>query len=103
VWIEPHRPIESAARAVAPVDVALLPIQSVTAVVLPVTAGPPATYRAAAAARARVVVPTATDPARDMTRWQRTLYRVGDGGAGVRGGGAHRPLQSGEWLAVRES
>lgn len=100
VWIEPHQPTEAVARAVAPVDVALLPHESVTAVVLPVTAGPRAAARAASAAGARVVVPTATDPARDMSAWQRALYRVSNAGAADLAPRSHA-LHAGEWLPVR--
>ena len=76
VWIEPHQPLPSVARSLAPVDIALLPAESVTALVLPVTAGLATSQRAAAAAQAAILVPTATDPGRDMTGWQRAVYRV---------------------------
>lgn len=79
LWIEPHQPTRSTAAALAPLDVAILPAESVTAVVLPVTARPQAAAEAAAAARARRVVPTATDPRRDMSTWQRSAYRVRGG------------------------
>jgi len=79
IWIEPHQPTVRVARQVATVDVALLPCTSVRAVVVPVTAGPAAGARAAAAAGAAVLVPTATEPERDMTRWQRALYAVRGG------------------------
>lgn len=79
VWIEPHQPTERVAARLAPVDIAILPCESVTAMVMPVTAGPTATGRAVRAARARMVVPTATDPRRDMTTWQRLAYRVAGG------------------------
>lgn len=76
VWIEPHQPTIKAARQCQPVDVALLPTQAVTAVILPVTAGPRRTAAAARAAEAHTVIPTATDPRRDMRWWQRVLYIV---------------------------
>lgn len=76
IWIEPHQPTDGVGRSLAPVDLALLPMQSVTATVLPVTAGPKASLAAARACGARAIVPTATDPGRDMTGWQRRLYRV---------------------------
>ena len=76
VWIEPHQPTIETAKGVAPVDVALLPTQAVTAVILPVTAGPRRSIEAASAAGAHTVIPTATDPRRDMTWWQRLLYIV---------------------------
>lgn len=100
VWIEPHQPTEAVARAIAPVDVALLPRESVTAVVLPVTAGQRAAARAATAAGARIMVPTATDPARDMSSWQRALYRVSNAGAEGREARSHA-LRAGEWMPVR--
>lgn len=76
VWIEPHQPTIKAAQQCHPVDVALLPTQAVTAVLLPVTAGPRRTAAAAKAAKVRTVIPTATDPRRDMRWWQRVLYIV---------------------------
>ena len=104
LWLEPHQPTRSVATSLAPVDLALLPVESVTAVVMPVTAGLAASIRAAELARAQVIVPTATDPRRDMTRWQRALYRV-RGGTGAdataptipivsMGAGDSRPVQS---------
>jgi L-ascorbate metabolism protein UlaG (beta-lactamase superfamily) len=100
MWIEPHQPTDAVARSVAPVDVALLPHESVTAVVLPVTAGPRTAARAATASGARIVIPTATDPARDMSAWQRALYRVRDAGA-AEIAVLSRPMRAGEWLSVR--
>ena len=104
IWLEPHQPTRSVAAALAPVDIALLPVESVTAVVMPVTAGLGASLRAAEFARAAVIVPTATDPRRDMSRWQRILYRVRGGTtAGAAGppipiatmvAGATRPVRS---------
>ena len=76
VWIEPHQPTARVAARLAPVDIAILPSESVTAVIMPVTAGPKATSRAVQAASARILVPTATNPRRDMTSWQRLAYRV---------------------------
>lgn len=76
IWLEPHQPTRSVAASLAPVDIALLPVESVTAGFMPVTAGLGASLRAAESARAAVIVPTATDPRRDMSRWQRALYRV---------------------------
>lgn len=100
VWIEPHQPTAEVARSVAPVDVALLPQESVTAVVLPVTAGPRAAARAADAAGARLVVPTATQPRRDMSAWQKALYRVADAGAAELASRLY-PMRAGEWLSVQ--
>ncbi len=79
LWIEPHQPTRATAKSLAPLDVAILPAESVTAVVLPVTARPEAAAEAATAAGARRVVPTATDPRRDMSAWQRAAYRVRGG------------------------
>jgi hypothetical protein len=79
LWIEPHQPTPATAQSLAPLDVAILPAESVTAVVLPVTAQPKAAAQAATAAAARRVVPTATDPRRDMSGWQRAAYRVRGG------------------------
>ena len=79
IWIEPHRPPRSVASRLAPVDIAVLPTQSVTAVVISVTAGPVAVARAARAADSRMLVPTATDPRRDMSAWQRATYQVAGG------------------------
>jgi len=77
IWLEPHQPTAPVARSLGPVDLALLPMQSVTAMLMPVTAGLQASFAAARAAQVQVIVPTATDPGRDMTGWQRALYRVG--------------------------
>lgn len=105
IWIEPHQPTARAAARVAPVDVAVLPCQSVTAVVLPVTAGPRTTAKATAASRARALVPTATDPRRDMKWWQRTLYVVTGGVDATRRALAGRAslvdLRAGDWLDVK--
>lgn len=79
LWIEPHQPTIRVAEALAPVDVTLLPTTSVTAVVLPVTAGLKRSLRATAACGSPILVPTATDPRRDMTWWQKTLYTVRHG------------------------
>ena len=84
VWIEPHQPTVRVARSIAPIDVAILPSTSVTAVVLPVTSGLGRSARAAAACSARALVPTATDPARDMTRWQRSIYVTSRGSRRLR-------------------
>lgn len=83
IWIEPHQPTEDVAASVSPIDVALLPCQSVTAVIMPVTAGPSTSARAARRSHARVVVPTATDPQRDMSGWQRAAYRVTGGSSSL--------------------
>jgi len=105
IWIEPHQPTTSAAARVAPVDVAVLPCQSVTAVVLPVTAGPRTAAKAVEASRARALVPTATDPRRDMKVWQKTLYFVAGGIEATRralGGRASLvDLRAGDWLDVK--
>lgn len=79
IWIDGHRPLLAVADNIAPVDVAVLPTQSVTAVVLPVTSGPRRVARVAVACGAHTLVPTATDPRRDMTWWQRCLYVVRGG------------------------
>ena len=79
IWIEPHQPTTRVARAVAPIDVAILPTVSVFALGLPVTSGLRRTAAASAACSARAIVPTATDPRRDMTRWQKSIYFTGRG------------------------
>ncbi|MFM8352083.1 MAG: MBL fold metallo-hydrolase [Actinomycetales bacterium] len=79
IWIDPHLPSSRQARALGPLYLVLLPCHAVRALVLPVTAGPRKVAAVAAACAARVVVPTATDPRRDMTAWQRALYRVRGG------------------------
>lgn len=82
IWLEPHQPTAAVARSIAPIGLALLPMQSVTATLMPVTAGPRTSLAAAGQAQARAIVATATDPGRDMSSWQRRLYRVSapDGG-----------------------
>ncbi|MGA0877559.1 MAG: MBL fold metallo-hydrolase [Ilumatobacteraceae bacterium] len=107
VWIEPHQPTRSVAASLAPVDVALLPTQAVTAVVLPVTAGPRRSVRAALAARAHTVIPTATDPRRDMTWWQKVLYIVTGSTRRAFERAAPTPTQvielaAGDWFDVRK-
>ncbi len=84
IWIEPHQPTPRVAKSIAPIDIAVLPCQSVTAVVMPVNAGTKVVARAARLARARTIVATATDPRRDMSRWQRLLYPVRGGAVDVR-------------------
>lgn len=84
VWIEPHQPTLRTARAIAPVDVAILPTTSVVAVVLPVTSGLQRSARAASACSARAIVATATDPRRDMSRWQRSIYFTSQGSRRLR-------------------
>lgn len=84
IWIEPHQPTVRVARAIAPIDVAILPSTSVTAVVLPVTSGLARSARAAVACSARAFVPTATDPKRDMTRWQKSVYFTNRGSRRLR-------------------
>jgi len=79
MWIEPHQPTVKVASRLAPIDAAVLPCQSVTAVVLPVTAGPKQSAASAIACSARAVVPTATNPRRDMAAWQKALYYVRGG------------------------
>lgn len=79
MWIEPHQPTVRTAQSIGPVDTAVLPCQSVTAVVLPVTAGPRRSAACAIACSAKTVVPTATNPRRDMTTWQKSLYFVSGG------------------------
>lgn len=76
LWIEPHQPKSTIARAIAPIDVAVLPTSSVTAVVLPVTAGLKRSLRAATEGGAQRVIATATDPRRDMSWWQKSAYFV---------------------------
>ncbi|MFM7872026.1 MAG: MBL fold metallo-hydrolase [Actinomycetota bacterium] len=107
VWIEPHQPTRKVAASLAPVDVALLPTQAVTAVVLPVTAGPRRSIRAALAARAHTVIPTATDPRRDMTWWQKVLYIVTGSTRRAFERSAPTPtqvieLETGDWFDVRK-
>lgn len=108
LWIEPHQPIVDTARWVAargPVDVAVLPTQSVVALVLPVTAGPKRSAAAALACGARALVPTATDPRRDMTWWQKSIYFVNGGDQStarlVQGRAEFVHLRTGDWLDVR--
>ena len=84
VWLEPHQPTTRVARSIAPIDVAILPTVSVTAIVLPVTSGLRRTATAAAACGARAIVPTATDPRRDMTRWQKSIYFTSRGSKKLR-------------------
>jgi L-ascorbate metabolism protein UlaG (beta-lactamase superfamily) len=76
VWFEPHQPSPHVASTLGPVDAAVLPCDAVHALVLPVAYGLTESLRAAKACRAKVLVPTATDPRRDMSGWQRALYRV---------------------------
>jgi hypothetical protein len=88
------------------VDVAVLPTQSVVAVVLPVTAGPKKSAQAARLANARALVATATQPQRDMKLWQKALYYVNGSNAH-----AHNQLvgtntqfielRTGDWLDVK--
>ena len=108
VWIEPHQPTDAVARDVAgrgPVDVAVLPTQSVLAVVLPVTAGPKRSAAAVRSCGARALVPTATDPRRDMTWWQKAIYFVSGGDQRtvneLRGSAELIHLRTGDWLDVR--
>ena len=79
IWIEPHQPTVAVATTIGAVDAAVLPCQSVTAVVLPVTAGPRRSADCARTCSARAVVPTATNPRRDMATWQKALYYVRGG------------------------
>jgi L-ascorbate metabolism protein UlaG (beta-lactamase superfamily) len=109
VWIEPHRPTVAVAVAVAargPVDVAVLPTHAVVAAVLPITASPRQTSAAAVASGARLLVPTATDPRRDMSTWQKAVYAVrgGDAATAAHLVGPTRlvALQPGDRLPVRE-
>jgi len=108
LWIEPHQPTVDVAREVAargPVDVAVLPTQSVLAVVLPVTAGPTRSAAATRACGARALVPTATDPRRDMKWWQKMIYFVSGGDARtvneLNGAAELIHLRTGDWLDVR--
>ena len=84
IWIEPHQPTPRVAESIAPIDIAVLPCQSVTAVVMPVNAGTKVVSRAARLSQARTIVATATDPRRDMNIWQRMMYPVRGGAADVR-------------------
>ena len=84
IWIEPHQPTSRVAKSIAPINIAVLPCQSVTAVVMPVNAGTKVVARAARLAQASTIVATATDPRRDMNSWQRVLYPVRGGAADVR-------------------
>lgn len=107
LWIEPHQPLRSVADGLSPIDIAILPCQGVTAVVMPVNSGARAVARAASAGRARYIVPTATDPGRDMSRWQATLYRVSGSTADVRARMSNQTavtaLAAGESLALTGS
>lgn len=106
VWIEPHQPTKATAEGLGRVDVAVLPTQSVVAVVLPVTAGPKKSAQAAKLANARALVATATQPQRDMRIWQKALYYVNGSNAH-----AHNQLvgtntqfielRTGDWLDVK--
>jgi L-ascorbate metabolism protein UlaG (beta-lactamase superfamily) len=106
VWIEPHQPTKETAQLLGNVDVAVLPTQSVVAVVLPVTAGPKKSAQAAKVANARALVATATQPRRDMKLWQKALYYVNGSNAH-----AHNQLvgtntqfielRTGDWLDVK--
>ena len=84
IWIDPHLPTAALARRLAPISLALVPTEEVLAGFLTVTAGPRRSAEAAVAAQAQVIVPTATDPGRDMTTWQRRLLRVRGGIAELR-------------------
>ena len=84
VWIEPHQPTVRTARTIAPIDVAILPTTSVVALVLPVTSGLARSARAAAECSARAIVATATDPKRDMSRWQKSIYFTSRGSRRLR-------------------
>lgn len=105
IWLDPHLPGVRQAQLIAPVDLALLPCHAVTAMVMPVTHGPTAAAAVATAAQAAVVVPTATDPGRDMTGWQRLMYRVNGGAAALRSlltpGTELRPMEAGERLLIK--
>ena len=108
VWIEPHQPTTSTARLLDHVDVAVLPTQSVVAVVLPVTAGPKKSVAAAKSVQARAFVPTATQPRRDMSLWQKALYYVTGSNAATqrRLAGSKTEfieLRTGDWLDVQSS
>lgn len=109
VWIEPHVPTVATAVGIAargPLDVAVVPTHGVVAGLLPVTAGPSQVSAAALAAGVRSLVPTATDPRRDMSTWQRTVYAVWGGTSATADRLASTTrlvaLQPGEHLVVRE-
>lgn len=106
VWIEPHQPTKATAQLLGNVDVAVLPTQSVVAVVLPVTAGPKKSAKAAKIANARALVATATQPQRDMRLWQKALYYVAGGNAQTHNQlvGSQTQfieLRTGDWLDVK--
>jgi hypothetical protein len=103
IWIEPHQPTPRVAKSIAPIDIAVLPCQSVTAVVMPVNAGTRVVARAARLARARTIVATATNPRRDMNRWQRLLYPVRGGTADVRAAmaGTSTVVEMAPWAELR--
>lgn len=107
LWVDPHLPRAQQARNLHPVDIALLPCHGVTAVVMPVTVGPRGAALVARASGARTLVPTATDPRRDMTAWQRMIYRVTGGTEATRErlhpGIALRPLTTGQEFSVTRS
>ena len=104
IWLEPHQPTMRVAEAIGRIDVAVLPTSSVTAVVLPVTAGLARSARAAAACGARAIVPTATDPRRDMKLWQKAIYFVSNGSRAIKTKLKNNKqlieLRPGDWLDV---
>lgn len=107
LWVEPHQPTIKSAHRCQPIDVALLPTQGVTAVVLPVTAGPRRSVKAALAAQAHTLLPTATDPRRDMRWWQRLLYIVTGSTRRAGNQAANSEIQiiemsTGDWFDVRK-
>jgi L-ascorbate metabolism protein UlaG (beta-lactamase superfamily) len=107
IWIEPHQPTQKTAERIGSVDVAVLPTSSVTAILLPVTAGLRKSAQAAATCGARAVVPTATDPRRDMKRWQKAIYFVGNGPRSMRNKLVANKqlidLRPGDWLDATAS
>ena len=106
LWIEPHQPTTATAHVLKQVDVVVFPTQSVLAVVMPVTAGSRKTAKATLASRAHTLVPTSTNPRRDMRLWQKMAYYVTGSNAAVQRGLAASntqlvALRTGDWLEVK--
>ena len=75
IYFDPHLPSRSLASAVGHADAVVAPMRGVRAVVIPATAGPARVARSAAVVGASMIIPTALDPKRDMSWWQRIAYR----------------------------
>ncbi len=75
VYFDPHLPSSKLASLVGRADVLVAPVRGVRAVIIPATAGAKRVVNSARALGATVIVPTALDPKRDMSWWQRFAYR----------------------------